>query len=129
MEKILKSSSLVLNVNRKYDTTLTISLMCQLGDVALPICGIGLPQLFDLLFYLEQEKFTVTNLKTEILRCFKIQGSLKTDLLWGRIPHPTDKSGHRCAGALQEASFSWVEMAGRSLSESCIHLPSIPLWI
>lgn len=53
MEKILKSPSLVLNVNRKYDTTLTISLMCQLGDVALPICGIGLPQLFDLFFYLE----------------------------------------------------------------------------
>lgn len=27
MEKILKSSSLVLNVNRKYDITLAISLM------------------------------------------------------------------------------------------------------
>lgn len=89
MEKILKSPSLVLNVNRKYDTTLTISLMCQLGDVTLLIRGIGLPQLFDLFFYLEQEKFTVTNLKTENLRCFKIQGSLRADLLlWGRIPHP-----------------------------------------
>lgn len=128
MEKILKSPSLVLNVNRKYDTTLIISLMCQLGDVALPICGIGVPQLFHF-FYLEQEKFTVTNLKTENLRCFKIQGSLRADLLSGRIAHPTDKSGHRCAGALQEASFSWVEMAGRSVSESCVHLPSIPLWI
>lgn len=89
MEKIPKLPSLVLNVSRKYDTTLTISLMCQLGDVTLLICGIGLPQLFDLFFYLEQEKFTVTNLKTENLRCFKIQGSLRADLLlWGRIPHP-----------------------------------------
>lgn len=46
MEKILKSPSLVLNVNRSYDTTLTISPMCQLGDVTLLICRIGLPQLF-----------------------------------------------------------------------------------